>query len=169
MVEARSIRIVTEGERSARITDVKSGELIKGVKRVVMEITPKGRKCSLEFLDAQLEGEFLAPGASAGVQIIAIERSRQIEHHGWTPQHDAQHKFGELAQVGACYAKYAASQESHEQGDSTPLYNPFKAGDWPASWNRDYWRPSTDPARNLAKAGALIAADLDRRAFLTVK
>ena len=169
MAETRSIQIVTDGERDVRITDAKSGEPIKGVKRVVMEITPKGRQCSLDFLNPQMEGEFLAPGASVGVQTIAIERGRQIEHHGWSPQHDATHRFGELSQVGACYAKYAASQESHEQGATTPLYNPFDAGDWPASWNREYWRPSTDPARNLAKAGALIAADLDRRSFLTVK
>lgn len=32
--------------------------------------------------------------------------------------------------------------------------------DWP--WADDWWNPSDDPVRNLVKAGALIAAEIDR-------
>jgi hypothetical protein len=31
---------------------------------------------------------------------------------------------------------------------------------WP--WDQDWWKPSPDPIRNLVKAGALIAAEIDR-------
>jgi hypothetical protein len=34
--------------------------------------------------------------------------------------------------------------------------------DWPKEWNVDWWKPSDDPIRNLVKAGALIAAEIDR-------
>ena len=34
--------------------------------------------------------------------------------------------------------------------------------DWPSSWNTSWWKPSADPIRNLVKAGALIAAEIDR-------
>jgi hypothetical protein len=32
--------------------------------------------------------------------------------------------------------------------------------DWP--WDASWWKPSNDPVRNLVKAGALIAAEIDR-------
>jgi hypothetical protein len=31
---------------------------------------------------------------------------------------------------------------------------------WP--WDNKYWKPSEDKVRNLVKAGALIAAEIDR-------
>jgi hypothetical protein len=31
---------------------------------------------------------------------------------------------------------------------------------WP--WDEKWWKPSTNPIRNLVKAGALIAAEIDR-------
>jgi hypothetical protein len=32
--------------------------------------------------------------------------------------------------------------------------------DWPWDWR--FWKPSVDPIRDLVKAGALIAAEIDR-------
>lgn len=31
---------------------------------------------------------------------------------------------------------------------------------WP--WDENWWKPSLDPIRNLVKAGALLAAEIDR-------
>ena len=31
---------------------------------------------------------------------------------------------------------------------------------WP--WSDKWWKPSDDPVRNLVKAGALLAAEIDR-------
>lgn len=79
-----------------------------------------------------------------GLQKITAERKRQIAIEGWTPDHDAHHRKGELARAAACYAL----------GGRPP-------GLWP--WSDDWWKPST-PERNLEKAGALIAAEIDRLA-----
>ena len=77
----------------------------------------------------------------SGIELIAKERQRQIEAEGWTPEHDDQHVHGELADAAACYV------------DGNPV-------GWP--WDEKWWKPSSDPIRNLAKAGALIAAEIDR-------
>jgi len=34
------------------------------------------------------------------------------------------------------------------------------ATSWP--WDEEWWKPDNDAVRNLAKAGALIAAEIDR-------
>lgn len=39
-----------------------------------------------------------------GIELIAEERERQITKEGWTPEHDAEHKNGELANAAAVYA-----------------------------------------------------------------
>jgi len=86
-----------------------------------------------------------------GVEIIAEERKRQVEKEGWTADHDAEHDKGELAVAAACYAVYHT--------DASVEYPRDVENGWP--WAQYYWRPS-DSIRNLAKAGALIAAEIDR-------
>ncbi|MBI5520238.1 MAG: hypothetical protein HY916_09275 [Desulfovibrio sp.] len=105
-----------------------------------------------------------------GIERITDERKRHIEIHGWTPEHDAQHTQGELLQAAVCYAQFAAIQERGEPflpgGMVVGLWNPISDDTWPRGWRPSWWRPSSDPARNMEKAGALIAAALDRRAAL---
>lgn len=88
-----------------------------------------------------------------GVALIAAERTRQIEKLGWTGEHDDKHDKAELAEMAECYLLEAAEQAGARiVGTSAfPL--------WPF---RDGWKPSDDPVRNLIKAGALIAAEIDR-------
>ncbi len=81
-----------------------------------------------------------------GTELIAAERERQITAEGWTPEHDDSHVLKELVYAAICYASKAAGK-------------PFASVGWPwPSW----WKPSRDPVRNLVKAGALIAAEIDR-------
>lgn len=113
-----------------------------------------------------------------GAELIAAERKRQIEREGWTPEHDDEHTDGSLALAAVCYA--------------TPVllyqHDPFALGfvfadPWPESWS-DGWdkryaygerkdNPGNmppDPATYtederldlLVKAGALLAAEIDR-------
>lgn len=111
-----------------------------------------------------------------GVDRIATERQRQIEKEDWTPEHDDEHDDGSLALAAVCYAA------------PTTLLVPYGGHSyrdpWPESWD-DYWdkrtqygssrsTPSdgvlpdpqtyTDQERIdlLTKAGALIAAEIDR-------
>lgn len=84
-----------------------------------------------------------------GIELIASERERQILAEGWTPEHDDAHAHGELCGAAMCYIANRDVTTTREP----PL-------GWP--WEREWWKPSDDPVRNLVKAGALIAAEIDR-------
>lgn len=82
-----------------------------------------------------------------GIELIAAERARQISDDGWTAGHDDRHIGRELALAARTYLSRAIDPNEN------PAY-------WP--WDATWWKPSTDPVRNLVKAGALIAAEIDR-------
>ena len=94
---------------------------------------------------------------ATGAEAIAVERAGQLLREGWTAKHDEKHIKGEMALAGASYAICAATQVEHNRWEMAPCFIP-KA--WP--WERAWWKPSADPIRNLVKAGALIAAEIDR-------
>jgi hypothetical protein len=95
-----------------------------------------------------------------GAELITTERQRQIDVEGWTPEHDDGHEEGELAAAACCYAYQAFSPLIAE---TTPLEDEEIINSlWPAWWDIKWWKPSPDPIRNLVKAGALIAAEIDR-------
>lgn len=95
-----------------------------------------------------------------GIERIAAERQRQIEVEGWTAEHDAEYEHNELWEAARSYLAAA------RWAQFTNLAQPMSAHDrdqqafWP--WHEDWWKPSLDPIRNLEKAGALIAAEIDR-------
>ena len=76
-----------------------------------------------------------------GAEQIAAERKRQIEEEGWTAGHDAAHDNGELWRAAICYAS-------------------GRSDGWP--WAPRWYKPGPDRVRSLVKAGALIAAEIDR-------
>lgn len=89
-----------------------------------------------------------------GIEMIERERVRQANIEGFDFAHDDKHDTGQLAIAAAAYA--APDDVRH---DSSILeWWPF-ANSW--------WKPATDDStegrvRELAKAGALIAAEIDR-------
>ncbi|OJV17788.1 MAG: hypothetical protein BGO30_07535 [Bacteroidetes bacterium 41-46] len=85
-----------------------------------------------------------------GIELIAEERQRQIEAEGWTAEHDKEeHAMGELALAASCYAMIPELRPS----ELPPSHWP-----WCGSW-----KPTpSDRIRELQKAGALIAAEIDR-------
>lgn len=87
-----------------------------------------------------------------GIEIIAAERQRQIESEGWTVEHDDKHTRNELAKAAACYA----------MGQQFVFINEWvNKRAWP--WENRWWKPTPkDRIKELAKAGALIAAEIDR-------
>ena len=93
--------------------------------------------------------------ATAGVALIAAERARQVSVEGWTPAHDDQHAGAEMALAASCYVMHAGIQAC---GREIPRH--LRPKRWP--WQLRWWKPSEDPVRNLEKAGALIAAEIDR-------
>jgi hypothetical protein len=99
-----------------------------------------------------------------GVLRIAAERTRQVISEGYTPEHDAEHAKGELAVAAVCYATPPPQRDtrSYAVGDGSgrgSWYSDIPV-QWP--WHPGYWRPC-DRIRELTKAGALIAAEIDRQ------
>lgn len=91
---------------------------------------------------------------TSGVSLIAHERLRQEIEEGRTPEHDAQHTAGELAQAAAYYCWTGADRELCRK----LLF--------PDNWARHWAKRKGDKKptlRDLVKAGALIAAEIDRR------
>jgi hypothetical protein len=99
----------------------------------------------------------------AGVELIKAERLRQISQEGWTPAHDDMHRKHELGLAASSYLNCVVSPD--EEGDENGKVRP--CWDWP--WAKKWWKPSNDPIRNLVKAGALIAAEIDRLERLNEK
>jgi hypothetical protein len=101
-----------------------------------------------------------------GVELIAAERKRQFIKEGWTAEHDDGHSDGELAMAAACYA--AAPNKILVQWAGLHFED---AWPWERRWDkRPRHRQSQklkvpthrQRLRMLAKAGALIAAEIDR-------
>lgn len=79
---------------------------------------------------------------------VQVERRRQVEAEGWTPEHDDEHSHGELADAAACYALWAGG------------INP---GNWREFWPwAPEWLKHSEPRRMLVKAAALILAEIQR-------
>ncbi len=91
-----------------------------------------------------------------GIELITEERKRQITEEGWTAAHDDKHNKFQLSLAASSYiaAVNSPDEEGDENGKVRSCY------DWP--WAKKWWKPSDDPVRNLVKAGALIAAEIDR-------
>lgn len=87
-----------------------------------------------------------------GIESIAAERKRQIEIEGWTAEHDDQHTDKSLA---AAAVAYAMPHVSPDRVSFPPRVF------WPLNWNTKWYKPK-DRRSNLVRAGALIAAEIDR-------
>lgn len=122
------------------VMEARPGDWI--IKGVAGEFYP----CKPDIFEATYE----APGhQSEGVARIATERRRQVEVEGWTPEHDDKHDGFQLVGASLCYLLYAGSFP--EPGSPPPS--------WP--WEDQWWKPH-GAIRNLERAGALIAAEIDR-------
>lgn len=97
----------------------------------------------------------------SGIERIAKERQRQMDVEGWTPEHDDQYKRGELIAAAECYTHFAERvRGAKSMVNKLVLVHSGTPKNWP--WDKKWWKPSDDPTRNLVKAGALIAAEIDR-------
>lgn len=88
----------------------------------------------------------------SGVELIAAERLRQQAEEGHTAQHDRNHFAGDLARAAAVYATPPHQRRYLSDDHRAPV-------GWP--WHEDDYKPG-DRLRELVKAGALIAAEIDR-------
>lgn len=111
--------------------------------------------------------DFLAP---SGINLVLAERVRQVEEEGWTRENDDRYVSAEMALAAACYAAAAAGHphvftrpQVSQQGEGMNAGITIRAHDlwpWEMLWDK---RHQHEELRMLAIAGALIAAEIDRR------
>lgn len=89
------------------------------------------------------------------IELIAAERQRGIEKEGYDADHDDEHVAGHIAQGGIAYATAFIQQHQHKRPDLDFV----REMHWP--FDARTWKPG-DRVSNLVKAGAMIAAELDR-------
>lgn len=96
------------------------------------------------------------PDSEDGAGLIAIERNRQITEENWDDGHDDEHDQGQMADAAACYA---INPRNREMAKWHPTRG--RPAHWP--WDDEWWKPCPDDRiHELVKAGALIAAEIDR-------
>lgn len=106
----------------------------------VPRMTPMPQVIKSKSLDKEYEMN--------GSELIAAERQRQIEVEGYRSSNDDGYRDGQLVKAAIAY-----------------LINVVPCGlgsgsqFWP--WRKEFWKPYSQRA-NLIRAGALIAAELDR-------
>lgn len=108
-------------------------------------IEAKARVLS-EYLDRSMKLEVKSDGARA------IELERVEQRKLWGDDHDDEHEQSELLYAAICYAQFRLD-DRHYPPERVPDAWPFEPENWHAHRDR---------RRNLVKAGALIAAEIDR-------
>jgi len=93
----------------------------------------------------------------SGIEVITKERKRQIEKEGYTSLNDQEYQEGELANAAAYYALTDELIDFMDQNWGNDMHLHI----WPFDLNSIKKTPK-DRIRELAKAGALIAAEIDR-------
>lgn len=99
-----------------------------------------------------------------GIEMIAEERQRQIDVEDYNEQHDSQHKTSSFIKSALSYIESAkigvTCMENGINNTVDIMERKDKTGRFYWPW-KDGFKVSTD-VRDLVKAGALIAAAIDR-------
>lgn len=97
-----------------------------------------------------------------GIELITDERKRQIEVEGWNSEHDAEHDNSELALAAVAYALPDNLNYENVCGEDfeRSYFFPFHH-----SWFKE-GEGLSGRIKELVKAGALIAAEIDRLSSL---
>lgn len=84
-----------------------------------------------------------------GLALIIEERTRQMEVEGFDGKHDSRNLPNELAIAASCYCLPPGQRELRVRDQ------------WPFAY--EWWKPTPeDRVKELTKAGALIAAEIDK-------
>jgi hypothetical protein len=157
-VEAMAWQVRTPGGAWRTVPDKLSDEYVADMGYEVRELGVIDRLAATSTPPAEAQ--------PVAARDVLAERSRQVEAEGWTPEHDDEHREGEMAFAAAGYAVAASDHiqavvhELDAPGEPTmgdAITRPSHAP-WPQGWD---FKPA--PARRLlVKAGALILAEIER-------
>lgn len=120
-------------------------------------------------------GMIVSKDSDTGADLIRQERIRQTTKEGWSKKHDSNYHCYELACAAMSYIHHAmlipSIKGSDEQSTKAEALakvskwedNRFWKDSWP--WSDTWWKPAPKTfdgkVRDLTKAGALIAAQID--------
>lgn len=139
--------------------DKKDVVIYHGIRDGKYDVTIDGERRLLEPIPFPVQLKMTkAPLPLSGVNLIFAERERQKFDEGWTAEHDAEHTYGELADAAA---SYAMTPDTRATITAVCMERDGLPPTWP--WDKQWWKPTPDNRiRELVKAGALIAAEIDR-------
>lgn len=93
-----------------------------------------------------------------GLGVVQLERVRQVDKHNWTPEHDDQYVNNELL----LYTEYWMSLP--DQGEWRKLLINQIKNSRTDGWGDEWFKyDERTPEERLARAGALICAEIDRQ------
>lgn len=98
---------------------------------------------------------------AGGAELIALERAQHTKRENYDAAHDDAHDTGEIAKAGIAYIFGALADVVPQVGNHDPEYMKQSATNW-WPWHRSYYKTHDKAIRKLVKAGALIAAEIDR-------
>jgi len=116
----------------------------------------------------------------SGAELIKMERERQKHREKFDAKHDEENNWGQLAIAASCYAAFAAYTKIYEMDDKyVGMIKFVEPWPWDTKWDKryDYGERKKNPGNSLpnpktltkkerldllVKAGALIAAEIDR-------
>jgi len=125
------------------------GEALRKAESLAMDPDPVVAQAGRQMLAVLGVDDFPPPiGIGAGAAMIEAERLRQVAVEGYDAEHDRAHEPGTLAAAAAAYVLNATGDT-----DGPWLLWPFA----PVGF-----KPGPKPLDSLVKAGALIAAEIDR-------
>lgn len=91
----------------------------------------------------------------SGSDLIVLERQRQIDEEGYTAENDDNYTMDEFVLAASCYIFPESGYSSVGNREA------YVKAVWP--WENKQWKPSSgNRIKELVKAGALIAAEIDR-------
>lgn len=106
-----------------------------------------------------------------GIELIAAERERQVSGEGYVPEHDDAHKHGDMALAAALYATPVLLYKQIKNFNGVSFRDPWpwelECDKRPRSGtcinpNSPFYLSMDERISQLTKAGALIAAEIDR-------
>jgi hypothetical protein len=118
--------------------------------------------CTAKHLMQQMRDKLARAswGHRSGTELIAAERERQYEKEGFDSEHDDRardHGAGQISIAAACYAAGETKiYAKREKANAVVFEDPWP---WAAKWDK---RGKHSRVRELTKAGALAAAEIDR-------
>ena len=121
------------------------------------------------FVEELRKAGLLMPTLSAGALALCQERERQITQKGFTAQHDHLQPLFGFVQAALYYTECGFFAYRHrndsdciERMVSDNLRSKDIRNKWPFVWDKAHRKPSNNAIFNFTKAGALLAATIDK-------